>query len=700
MLPLEDLASGGFSNPELSSNACFRVAKPRLVSPCPRLEYLRLNGDCSRTTTSGATYRHPADEAAPSQWFHFLSSSSRRCLCGTSPNMAHLLTPRKNRIKAQAHDHPRFRAFAAKYGQSIHQLNMKLSVALLRDPDAERRAKERAEAPTVKTEEQHKREEASKDKVKPDRSSSSSSSSSTRNKFAFQNVWRRKFRPLPEAKAVDLFADVIGDGFILGVAGGLIIYEYWKASQKPDINKERIDDLDRRFDELKHREDELANAEEKQRQRFDSLEEALRALQDPKTKQPLLPTLQARLAIKRIARAAHWLQEMDIEEKEPANGKPRRISNAPLETHDVAFPVPSHRGRGQLCRVVLLSASQVGTPEARDRIDRLSLLDGGGKVAVILLLADRDGMAAFMTLQVEVFANDGIPIVPISSAVELPSCLDSLRRQCTGDGPKNKQAEETSTRRDLASYCVKGQPLSESQTNVLSDICGGFGDLAQHAFNPEGQRKICDFLGDEDGHRVISFFMLITRSRVEETVFSPLHNSVAAASLTRRWSIALAAPTDFDNLHQRRTPTAMPSQSSDKRRRSRTSPRIVQRQQEFQELCHIFYSIEAMKKMPTIPDSQLEDFRVIRGAPFDIDSDDPIDFDPRFFLPGSADKMEEGFRREPRYWRIFPPLDYKKLRSSEWRDHMGFSDDCSRDARCRHLFFENATRDTTDWAWH
>lgn len=201
-----------------------------------------------------------------------------------------LLTPGKNRIKAQAHDHPRFRAFAAKYGQSIHQLNMKLSVALLRDPEAERRAKERAEAPTVKTEEQYKREEAFKDKAKPDKSSSSSSA---RNKFPFQNVWRRKFRPLPEAKAVDLFADVIGDGFILGVAGGLIIYEYWKASQKPDINKERIDDLNRRFEELRLREDELANAEEKQRQRFESLEEALRALQDPKTKRPLLPTLQA-----------------------------------------------------------------------------------------------------------------------------------------------------------------------------------------------------------------------------------------------------------------------------------------------------------------------------------------------------------------------------------------------------------------------
>jgi hypothetical protein len=166
-----------------------------------------------------------------------------------------------------------------------------MSVALLRDPEAERRAKERAEAPTVKTEEQHNREEAAKSK--PGTSGTSSSSQSAKYpKFTFQNVWRRKFRPLPEAKAVDLFADVIGDTFILGVAGGLIIYESWKALQKPDVNKQRIDDLSERIEALGRREEELADAEEKQRQRFESLEQALKALKDPKTKEPLLPTLQ------------------------------------------------------------------------------------------------------------------------------------------------------------------------------------------------------------------------------------------------------------------------------------------------------------------------------------------------------------------------------------------------------------------------
>ncbi|KAL6858525.1 optic atrophy 3-like protein [Trichoderma novae-zelandiae] len=193
-----------------------------------------------------------------------------------------------NRIKAQAHDHPRFRALAARYGQAIHQLNMKLSVALLRDPEAERRAREQAEAPTVKTEEQYRREE---EKQKSKRKHETQQPSHPR--FTLQSVWRRKFRPLPENKAVDLFADVAGDTFILGVAGALIIYEYYKSSQKPDANKERLDELNRRFEELQRKEEELAEAEARQRQRFESLEEALRALKDPKTKQPLLPSLQA-----------------------------------------------------------------------------------------------------------------------------------------------------------------------------------------------------------------------------------------------------------------------------------------------------------------------------------------------------------------------------------------------------------------------
>ena len=168
---------------------------------------------------------------------------------------------------------------------------MRLSVSLLRDPEAERRAKEKAEAPTVKTEEQTKRDEEKK--KKEEKNGSSSGTKKTQSNSSWTSIWTRKFRPLPEAKAVDLFADVIGDGFILGVASAIILYEYFKAAQKPDANKERIEELNKLFAELKAREEELVSAEEKQRLRFESLEEALRALRDPKTKKPLLPSLQS-----------------------------------------------------------------------------------------------------------------------------------------------------------------------------------------------------------------------------------------------------------------------------------------------------------------------------------------------------------------------------------------------------------------------
>ncbi|KAJ9157957.1 OPA3-like protein [Pleurostoma richardsiae] len=187
-----------------------------------------------------------------------------------------------NRIKAQAHEHPGFRAFAAKYGQAIHQLNMRMSVALLRNKDAEIRAKEKAEAPTVKTKEQVEKEEQLKAKY------GTTARESHPSKQAPASLWKRQFRPLPEAKAVDLFADVAGDSFILLVAGALIIYEYYRSSAKPDTTKEKIEKLRSRFEELQKREQEMEEAEKRQAERLQLLEEALRNVKDPKTKLPIL----------------------------------------------------------------------------------------------------------------------------------------------------------------------------------------------------------------------------------------------------------------------------------------------------------------------------------------------------------------------------------------------------------------------------
>lgn len=205
-----------------------------------------------------------------------------------------------NWIKVQAHDHPQFRTIAARYGQTMHQLNMRMAVTLLRDVAAEKQrarekakeqmrtdeaAQEKAETPTVKTEAEMKADELAKEK-NPEKEKGAKKEV----KEASKSIWRRKFRPLPENKAVDLFADVIGDSFILLVAGGLILYEYIRAKGKPDTNTEKIAELNERLKELDRREDELEEAEKKQQIRVETLEQALEEMRKPSDKKRSLST--------------------------------------------------------------------------------------------------------------------------------------------------------------------------------------------------------------------------------------------------------------------------------------------------------------------------------------------------------------------------------------------------------------------------
>ncbi|RDW78180.1 hypothetical protein BP5796_06032 [Coleophoma crateriformis] len=168
-----------------------------------------------------------------------------------------------NYIKNQAHEHPKFRVIAARYGQTMHQINMRMAVTLLRDSAAEKRAKEKAEAPTVKTEEQMKADEKNAQRRAKEKAE------------AAKSIWKRKFRALPEEKAVDLFADVIGDSFILFVAGGLIMYEYFRSKSKPDANAIKLEEITQRLRELDGREKELEEHEKEQRARVETLEQAL-----------------------------------------------------------------------------------------------------------------------------------------------------------------------------------------------------------------------------------------------------------------------------------------------------------------------------------------------------------------------------------------------------------------------------------------
>ncbi|EHK16586.1 uncharacterized protein TRIVIDRAFT_121142, partial [Trichoderma virens Gv29-8] len=162
--------------------------------------------------------------------------------------------------------------------------------------------------------------------------------------------------------------------------------------------------------------------------------------------------------------------------------------------------------------ILLLSSEEAKTAAARARIERLFMLDGGRNVAVMLLLEQSGRVDSLVDLQMSIVTHGmaSVPIIPMSSAAELVGRLDALRRQCVqvhaGSVSRRSHADEVAEMRGLASHCVHGQALPQEHVDILTDVSAGLGSLAQLVFSAEGQRKICDLLGDAQGSRVISFF--------------------------------------------------------------------------------------------------------------------------------------------------------------------------------------------------
>lgn len=183
---------------------------------------------------------------------------------------------KKNQIKAQAHDHERFRRVCVSVAQSLHRLDMRLRLGLLRDSAAIERqaARDAAEAeakkykptaPTVKTKAETKAEEAAVTKAK---------------EKAVETVKhqpRPRIRPLSESKAIDSGANFISEAFLFAVAGGLIVFESWRSRRKESSRREDVQD----------RLNELERAEKATREALVAFEQEVMALKAKNEKVPL-----------------------------------------------------------------------------------------------------------------------------------------------------------------------------------------------------------------------------------------------------------------------------------------------------------------------------------------------------------------------------------------------------------------------------
>ena len=134
-------------------------------------------------------------------------------------------------------------------------------------------------------------------------------------------------------------------------------------------------------------------------------------------------------------------------------------------------------------------------------------------------------------------------------------------------------------------------------------------------------------------------------------------------------------------------------------------PRRTARLQDFYLLDQIQRRLKKMRNSPVISEEQLFDLSIAHSSVFDIDQDDPIDLEPRYFLPGPVETMERALSATPLDWPKFI-LTFRPIECHSRAGHDSFwhnedlwrAIDAVGDASSigRHLFFTAIT--TT--AWH
>ncbi|KAF4466904.1 hypothetical protein FALBO_6232 [Fusarium albosuccineum] len=152
----------------------------------------------------------------------------------------------------------------------------------------------------------------------------------------------------------------------------------------------------------------------------------------------------------------------------------------------------------------------------------------------------------------------------------------------------------------------------------------------------------------------------------------------------------------------------MAAASPTEEHRSSENPRVTMRKQEFRQLNRIQRELEKRWKTVEFDDETLQQLSIVQGSLFDIDQDDPIDLDPRFFLPGPVETMEKGLEAllqadglEYCRWPKVPPIQNHRLQNGDELQHKNASRSAEDDAITRGGFCELAAeKSVSGWRRH
>ncbi|MCJ1389337.1 hypothetical protein MMC18_002193 [Xylographa bjoerkii] len=184
-----------------------------------------------------------------------------------------------------------------------------------------------------------------------------------------------------------------------------------------------------------------------------------------------------------------------------------------LKTFDLALGIPSRSDSHETVRtlqvLVLTPASLDENMKANTmaRIEHFSAL-GGDSIAITFMFStsataipdSMDGLRALSTLQLMILAHSNVPSLPIlpitnpfSFLLELNTYLDSLHHY------SHLTLPQFSVRTNLLRHTTSSapsRPLSEHNTNILSDICHSLSDVAKLADSEQGYLTLEEWLED------------------------------------------------------------------------------------------------------------------------------------------------------------------------------------------------------------
>lgn len=164
----------------------------------------------------------------------------------------------------------------------------------------------------------------------------------------------------------------------------------------------------------------------------------------------------------------------------------------------------------------------------------------------------------------------------------------------------------------------------------------------------------------------------------------------------------------------------MSTTTPNKEYRGSKHPRYAIRKQEFHQLSEIQRKLDKIHRITEFDNDALAHISIIRGSAFNIDDDDPIDLDPRYFLPGPLENMEYGVDALhkaqglcQRKWPQLEPIknhqirkETERLANPEVHPNLRYNyfravfESSMREAQLLAVFCQEAAKVDSSWATH